>query len=289
MKQKKDFSGWIILILYVLLISGCVQQKRMIMTESIAPTKSITHVPSPTIHPTPSITCTTIPTLIPAEKEIEFERLLQNNENCSGFCFWGIRSGETSFSTAIDFFRRFHNVKNIDTVLGNQEYIDSFSFDNEKYYIEIEISQNSGVAKIERIQIRGMGRIDTSPDIWSAFTLKNYLITNGKPEKFLVGFAEGPEGHGFYYLILKYHDYAVTYEGKDTVIAPNPFYACPLSDFSIESINIEPVRSPYFAGVIEQSQLTGISDDDFYKKFIHGSKNACILLDFMKYLDILNR
>ena len=168
-----------------------------------------------------------------------------------GFCFWGIQSGKTSFQSAVNFFQKFNVVKNIDFSKGGQEYIDSLGFNDNKFYISIDILQNGETVEIKDIEIQGMGRSDTSPDRWTAFALPNFLKSNGKPEKFLIAMSEGPEGRFGYFLILKYRDYVVEYYGNQTGFRPNPLVACPLDKYNIQSFRMISLDNANLWGTVE--------------------------------------
>lgn len=282
MKRK---SKWPLLFFFILFLfaQGCYGNDGSIKAETPIPAITLEQVRTPTTPPTALPTKTVVATLNPSDQEAEIERLMQTNDNCSGFCFWGIRSGETSFSSAIDFFRKFNVVKNIEGANESQEYVDSVTFSEDKIYIRYDILQKGETAEIKDITIQGIGRTDTSPDKWTAFTLANYLKRNGKPEEFLITMWEGPEGRISYALILNYKDWVVTYSGKQIAIKPDPIRACPLGKHNIDRIDINSARNANLGWTVAQSKITGLSDDDFFKKLTEGSENTCFTIDFEQY------
>jgi hypothetical protein len=274
---------------FLLFLPSCIGERMVQRTETVPPSYTPTQKQKLTISPTRVLAITVVPTLELTAKEAEFSRLMQTNENCSGFCFWGIQSGKTPFSSAVNIFRKFHVIKNIDGFSEGQEYLDAFTFDDQKYYVGLDILQNGEIAEIKDINIRGMGRTDTSPEKWTAFTLPNFLKTNGKPEEILINMGEGPEGRFEYELILKYHDWVAEYYGNQTGIQPKPLVACPLGKYNIQSFRMKPLEKAYRRGTVGQSELTGLSDEEFFKLLLDGSANTCFNLDFVKFTELLNK
>jgi hypothetical protein len=289
MKLTSKLTVWLIIVICSLSLTSCYEKDKLILditkTSTVAPTQVRTPKVTPSLTPTNVI----IATMLPSDQEAEFTKLMQTNNNCSGFCFWGIESGKTPFFTALDFFRQFHVIKNIDSSKEEQEYLDSFSFNDEKYYVSVDIIQKGETAEVKDIEIHGMGRTDTSSTYWTAYELTNFLKTNGKPEEFLIRMAEGPEGRFEYELILKYHDWVAEYYGNQSGIHPNLLVACPLGKYKIQSFRMKTLEKAYRRGTVEQSKLTGLSDDEFFKKLIEGSPNTCFNLDLGKFLEIINK
>lgn len=288
MSQKIKRSILIFLIFSLIYLTSCNKEGDNIPMETPLHSMTPLQVRTLTETPIPLPTNTVVPTMLPSERETEITRLMQTNDHCSGFCFWGIRSGETSFLSALILLQKFIVVKNIDNLNGDQELIDEISFDDQKFYIGLDILQKGEAVEIKEIEIQGMGRNDTSPDKWAAFTLTNYLKTNGKPEQFLISMSEGPEGRFSYFLILNYQEWAVTYYGNQTGIHPAPLNACPLGDFNIHSFTINSPRYADLGWTVEQSKLTGLSDEEFFMMLSEGTKNTCFKLDLGKYLELLN-
>jgi hypothetical protein len=290
MKQKFKIPGIITILLWPLLLFGCDQRGIISLAETPSPIFILTQTSTLEQHLTHTPFIVSVPTLLPLQKEAEILRLMQTNENCTGFCFWGIRSGETPFSSAIDFLRKFHIVKNFNNNQGYQELNDEISFFDGIYYVNFAISNKDGKAEIEDILIQGIGRIDTGPDRWSAFTPRNYIKTNGPPEKILFRMDNDNEGGLLKYdLILKYKDWAVIYFGKISDDTTTLLRACPLENYSFDSFAMTSLKNPVIGGGVEQSLLTGFSDETFINMISEGSQDMCFELDFRKFLEFMNK
>jgi hypothetical protein len=290
MKQKLKISGLIIIFIWPLLLLGCDQRGIISLAETPSPIYILTQTPTVEQHPTVTPFIVTVSTLLPLQKETEIIKLMQTNENCTGFCFWGIRSGETPFSSAIDILRKFHVVENFNNNQGYQELTDEISFYDGKYYVYYAISNKDGKAEIEEILIRGIGRTDTAPDRWSAFTPRNYIKTNGPPEKILIRMDNDNEGGLLKYdLILKYKSWVVSYYGKISGNLGNIMRACPMANYSYDSFAMVSLKNPVVGRGVEQSLLTGLSDETFINMISEGSQDTCFDLDFQKFVEIINK
>ncbi len=78
-------------------------------TASVTPSASPSPTPSPTppASATPTMTWTPLPTMPPAQVQALVLDLLTNNADCHLPCWWGIKSGETSWVTARHFLDSF--------------------------------------------------------------------------------------------------------------------------------------------------------------------------------------
>lgn len=216
---------------------------------------------------------------------------MQTNGDCNGFCFWGVKSGETSFKDAYAFFSEFIYLPLIIGDNNHSEFTNTVTNTQGRIYISFDVTAENEYAAIKSITIDGIGRSDVSSKEWSAFWIDNYLITNGIPDDFIILMSEGQEGRVSYTLILKYNQWYVEYNGKPEAIKPAKILACPKGEQSYDRLEL--LSSEFGKEFLDlrysltQSELTGMSNEDLFKSLTDKSNEFCLNLDYEKYYKLV--
>jgi hypothetical protein len=248
-------------------------------TNTITPTNTPSNTVTPTITPPP--------TLIPDLREAEIIQLMQTNDNCSGFCFWGITPRDTTFDEAVNFLQKFKTTKLTKNELNEIQYADNLLYSEENVWITIEFTNIDEVVDDLRVVIGGLDYANVPQKNWEAFQIDSYLRKYGMPKSFQVILIEGPEGRFRYGLVILYDEGFLVYYGKQTAIHPEILHACPLAEHSIEQLEIKqetPNNNNTLKPAVEISKLTGFSREDFYNILTGNPEKACFDLDFDLYM-----
>jgi hypothetical protein len=107
-------AALLILILIMIVVSGCARSNEDLAIPSSATsapaTNTMMFTPSPTITQTPVFTPTYVPTLPVEQAKVRLLELLSNNANCRLPCILGITPGKSSYTEARDIFLPFSSI-----------------------------------------------------------------------------------------------------------------------------------------------------------------------------------
>lgn len=271
----------IVFIIIVIMLMGCIE-----------PTSSEIKILSPTLISTQWVTFTQTSAPLETQDQIttqqEISNLMKTNNDCRGRCFWGIIPGVTSFSDAVKFLGTLRGYKLSVDRYGNKQYNHSLQYDSEKITIGITFSNIEGVVGDLDITGDGIGRLDVSSEEWYAFRPDQYLRTNGLPKQILIEMSEGAEGRISYGMYFIYMEGYIYYDGNQTITLPDHILnVCPLEKNSIESfhllLNQSKKEQVINKGVVDLSQMTGMTTNDLYQILTSDPKSACFTLDYNVY------
>jgi len=284
------------IIICCISIAGCTNINNTTPATSL-PTQTsipITETPiPPTRTITPTFTPTVYPTLSPVERQKEITALLQTNSNCSKPCFWGIRPGISNFDEAVAFLKSMGKM-GID---GNKNFIRyynvSFTY-KDQIHIGLAMTGGSSVDEIN-VDLQGLQGRDITNSDWLAFRPDSILKNYGIPSRVEFYLSIGPSSDGgvinpspyMYGFIFYYQQMVINYYGGSVNPSSNT-HLCPLVNHQIEQTKIWLGRvlidNPQRIKGIDLGELTTLSIDKFYALMTGDPKNACVNLNFSKFL-----
>ena len=253
-----------------------------IPSTSIAPIHSSTPIPIATSFS--ANTQTPVQIIGYEEGRKVIARLMETNNSCSGFCFWGITPGVTNFDMAISFLKTLKDKALVET---DDQFRIGYQFKREKITISLRLTSLSG--KVQNIHITVDGLYD--PDVigkdWLAFKPDSFLKSYGPPEKVNIIMYEGPEGRIGYEMVLIYDQMFIRYSGNQFINkTQSVLHVCPLADQNIERFELwlgqydEKTRDDGK----ELSRVTSLTSENFYQILVGDPSNACFDLDYNNFL-----
>lgn len=287
MVTKKTIALSLSLLIICLLLQSCKKATNSTWSSTSTPSPSSTLALVETLFTTATPSLPAIASLDPGLSELEIRRLMATNDRCAGFCFWGVTSGSTPFRDAWNIFSKFKALSLRQDKFGNLEFVDELRASEGRIYIGFDFIERNNKAEIKSVTIDGIGRTDVSGEEWSAFRIDNYLLSSGAPNDFRIIMSEGPEGQISYELIIVYSQSFIVYYGNQGAKEPEKIHACPYQDQSFDRFDL--TSKEYgnenldLHNSITQSELTGMSNIEFYKALIEKSTQFCFNLDYEKY------
>ena len=171
-----------LLLLGLISIVACKSDKETNSTPNpinITPSLSI---PTMEFHPTltltpifskPTLQMTTLPTLNPEDAQIKISQLMETNDLCAGYCFWGIVPGTSSFSQSVSFLRTIidqkYEIQNENLLSYNNSITNGTNNRIAIYFTEFE-----GLVNEMDIQVSGLENPDLLEQKWNAFRPDNF-------------------------------------------------------------------------------------------------------------------
>lgn len=248
--------------------------------------KKISTPPILEIEQTPNIT--PIITLNPEATQQEIQRLMETNNGCSEFCFWGITPGITSFNQAVDFLNNLKDTK-LQQKDGRTQYEQYFTDKDGKIQFGVIFSNTDGMIISLTASASGLNRLDVSSNEWRAFRPDNFIRNNGIPKQVLIVMATGPEGRVDYDMTLVYDQGYINYGSNQTLFLPQHIlHACPLINHNISGFVMKAgqydERTLHDVGVVDLRKVSEINVEEFSNLLTGDLNTACFNLDYNKYL-----
>jgi len=279
----KSLYGLTMILTAILLLAGCSS-----ISSNPAPTQ--TFLPKNTPSTTP-ILVTPSPTTTPADAEAKVIELLKNNGDCRFPCFLGITPSQTKEQEAITFLHTFDSISpGIEILIPRDDLTVSLSVTTQGGYDatpEVIKWIDVDTTIYRKLEPKLEKDYDTPyySNIFRYYTLPNLLTTYGTPENIYIFLDTGIEDMGLgidlYILHLDYPKQGwVAHLEMPLLHKDGLFIGCPSEAFT--KLRLWSPNDPSRDFTLDSSSLfsieeaTGLSVEEFYKKFKDPSTNACL-------------